>query len=206
MFARARETTTRAPYSCRDCGREWEPVGQESACRLCATNLASSWRRPRAKPKGEPASRVGEDCVDHFWHEKQWAVARRGRTNYFRTRTLLSLPDFGSSAVYSPSLLVAVVFTSSRSVTRSPAYPARLSRLLRLTSIASIEYSRPIASIRSSTSCQRDCSSFCCTGRFVACKRRGLLQVALACAARRGLPARAFFSQTCTCVSCRCVV
>ena len=41
---------------------------------------------------------------------------------------------------------VVVVFTRSRPVTRSrsPAYPARLSRLLRLTSIASTEYSRPL--------------------------------------------------------------
>ena len=46
-----------------------------------------------------------------------------------------------------PWVVVRVVFTRSRPVTRSPAYPARLSRLLRLTSIASTEYSRPLASI-----------------------------------------------------------
>ena len=42
-----------------------------------------------------------------------------------------------------------VVFTRSQTVTRSrsPAYSARLSRLLRLMCIASTEYLRPLASI-----------------------------------------------------------
>ena len=45
------------------------------------------------------------------------------------------------------SKIWVVVFTRSRPATQSPAYPARLSRLLRLTSIASTEYWRPLSSL-----------------------------------------------------------